>query len=62
MPRDELLTISEVIRLLRISRPTFYRWRALNQAPECVTLPGGGVRVWRSAVDRFLAERTHAAA
>jgi excisionase family DNA binding protein len=56
MPRDEMLTIAEVLAELKISRPTFYRWRALEKGPKCVTLPGGRVRVKRSALDLFLAD------
>ena len=60
MPKDELLTIAEVCAFLRdddgkpLARATFYRWRALGKAPECLKLPNGQIRIRRSALDRFL--------
>jgi predicted DNA-binding transcriptional regulator AlpA len=67
MARDELLTIAEVCAILRdddgkpLSRATFYRWRQLKKAPACLRLPNGQIRVWRSALDRFLEQCTEAA-
>lgn len=52
---DELLTITDVCAELGIARATFHRWRARRKGPEALTLPGGGIRVRRSALDRFLA-------
>jgi len=56
MARDEMLTIPQVIAELQISRPTFYRWRALGKGPKCLRLPNGTIRIRRSALDRFLTE------
>lgn len=61
MARDELLTVPEVIRELKISRPTFYRWRATGKGPKCTTLPSGTIRVRRSALEKFLTESTELA-
>lgn len=52
---DELLTTTDVCTELGIARATFHRWRARRKGPEALTLPGGGIRVRRSALDRFLA-------
>ena len=52
---DELLSITDICAELGIARATFYRWRATRKGPEALTLPGGGIRVRRSALDRFLA-------
>lgn len=66
MPRDALLTITEVCAILRdddgrpLSRATFYRWRATGKAPRCLKLPNGQVRVRQSALDRFLDQCTEA--
>jgi len=49
-----LLTIEEVITELRVSRAAFYRWRRLGAGPPVVRLPGGGVRVRRSALTWWL--------
>ena len=54
MARDELLTVPEVVRELKISRATFYRWHETGKGPKTVKLPGGTLRIRRSALDRFL--------
>ena len=51
---DPLLTIEEVIAELRVSRAAFYRWRRQGAGPPAVRLPGGGVRVRRSALTAWL--------
>ena len=51
---DPLLTIDEVIAELRVSRTAFYRWRRQGAGPAVVRLPGGGVRVRRSALTAWL--------
>ncbi len=53
-PGDPLLTIEEVIAELRVSRAAFYRWRRQGAGPAVVRLPGGGVRVRRSALSQWL--------
>lgn len=54
MARDEMLKLSEVINELRISKSTFYDWRAKGRAPKCLKLPNGDLRVRRSELVRFL--------
>ena len=49
-----LLTIEEVIAELRVSRAAFYRWRRRGTGPAEVRLPGGGVRIRRSALQAWL--------
>ena len=51
---DRLLTIEEVTTELRVSRAAFYRWRRRGVGPPVVRLPGGGVRVRRSALTWWL--------
>ncbi len=51
---DPLLTIEEVTAELRVSRAAFYRWRRLGAGSAVVRLPGGGVRVRRSALSAWL--------
>ena len=51
---DDLLTIDEVIATLRVSRAAFYRWRRRGTGPATVRLPGGAVRVRRSALQQWL--------
>ena len=54
---DDLLTISEVTAWLRVSRTTFYRWRLTGAGLAVVRLPGGGVRIRRSDLHRWLRSR-----
>ncbi|MEU9872222.1 helix-turn-helix domain-containing protein [Actinomadura sp. NPDC048021] len=58
---DEKLTVREICTELRISRRTFYEWRAKGRAPRCIPLPNGALLVRRSELDRWLAEREDAA-
>lgn len=51
---DEMLTVSEVIEEIGVSRATFYRWRAIGRAPRSLRLPNGEIRIWRSALDQWL--------
>ena len=53
-PADPLLTIEEVTAELQVSRAAFYRWRRQGAGPAVVRLPGGGVRVRRSALTAWL--------
>ena len=59
--RDHKLTIVEVCADLRISRRTFYEWRAKGKAPKCITLPNGSLRIRRSEYQRWLAAHEEAA-
>ncbi len=52
---DEALTIAEVLAELKITRSTFYNWRAKRRAPRCFKLPNGELRVRRSVLDAWLA-------
>ena len=56
---DALLTIEEVIAELRVSRAAFYRWRRRGTGPAEVRLPGGGVRIRRSALQAWLRRLEH---
>ena len=58
---NEKLTIAEVCRELKISRLTFYDWRAKRRAPRCITLPNGSLRVRRADLDRWLSAHEDAA-
>ena len=54
MSRAERLTVQEVCAELRISRSTFYEWRAKGRAPRCIKLPNGDLRIRRAELDRWL--------
>ncbi len=49
------MTVPEVLAALNnLPRRTFYRWRELGIAPECIKLPNGELRVWRSEFHAWL--------
>jgi predicted DNA-binding transcriptional regulator AlpA len=53
--QDELLTVREVLdELGGVSRRTFYRWRELGVGPECLKIPNGEIRIWRSEFAAWL--------
>jgi len=54
---SEKLTVAEVCAELKISRSTFYDWRAKRRGPRCITLPNGSLRVRRVDLDRWLGSR-----
>ncbi|MFE4634715.1 helix-turn-helix transcriptional regulator [Streptomyces sp. NPDC056773] len=56
-----MLTLPEVCDELKISRSTFYDWRAKGRAPLCIKLPNGDLRVRRSDLDNWLYDREDAA-
>ena len=51
---DELLSVEQITQELKISRRTFYRWRELHIAPPSLRLPNGEIRIFRSALTRWL--------
>lgn len=60
--RSELLTVREVLNELGgVSRRTFYRWRELRIAPNCIRLPNGELRVRREALEDWLQDRAEGA-
>jgi excisionase family DNA binding protein len=50
---DEKLTLTEVCAELKITRSTFYDWRAKGRAPRCRKLPNGEVRIVRRDLDAW---------
>ena len=58
---NEKLTIAEVCGELKISRSTFYDWRAKGRAPRCIALPNGSLRIRRADLDRWLSAHEDAA-
>jgi excisionase family DNA binding protein len=51
---DELLTLDEVAAELKVSREALYRWRRRGTGPPSIRLPGGVVRIRRSALTGWL--------
>jgi excisionase family DNA binding protein len=54
--REELLTVEEAARYLRVARRTLDRWRAQGIGPPSIKLPSGGRRYRRADLDRWLSE------
>ncbi|MFC7245152.1 helix-turn-helix transcriptional regulator [Catellatospora aurea] len=50
---EEKLTLQEVLAELKITRSTFYDWRAKGRAPRCHKLPNGDLRILRSELDEW---------
>jgi predicted DNA-binding transcriptional regulator AlpA len=49
LPADTLMTVADMcVELGGLSRRTFYRWRELGTGPQCLKIPNGELRVWRS--------------
>jgi excisionase family DNA binding protein len=54
--REELLTVEEAARYLRVTRRTLDRWRANGIGPPSIKLPSGGRRYRRQDLDAYLEE------
>jgi predicted DNA-binding transcriptional regulator AlpA len=67
MPRDELLTLTQLLAELGegedhpLSESTFYDWRAKKRGPRAIKLPNGSLRFRRSEVERWLKSYEEAA-
>ena len=57
MGEEEMLTVSEIAKRLRVSQYTVRRWLREKQMRGVLMGDRGGYRVERSEVDRFLRER-----
>jgi excisionase family DNA binding protein len=64
---QELLTVAETAKLLRVSKPTVYRWAASGYLPsiqygqprvEGESRRGGAIRIPSSAVEVLLSQPT----
>jgi excisionase family DNA binding protein len=51
---EELLTVEEVLALLRVPRSTWYQWRQTGRTPAAIKLPNGQLRIRRSDLTRWL--------
>jgi predicted DNA-binding transcriptional regulator AlpA len=57
-----VLTVEDICTDLKISRRTFYEWRAKNTAPKCKKLPNGELRIPVADFERWLDSCTEEAA
>jgi predicted DNA-binding transcriptional regulator AlpA len=56
-PTRNFLTLAEFLAELDVPRSTFFRWKALGQAPRTYKLPNGQLRIRRSDFEVWLAAR-----
>ncbi|MFE9699460.1 helix-turn-helix transcriptional regulator [Streptomyces sp. NPDC006270] len=52
-PTTRMLTLVEALTELRMSRAAFYRLRARGNAPRCLKLPNGQIRIRRADLDAW---------
>ncbi|MFE5770720.1 helix-turn-helix transcriptional regulator [Streptomyces sp. NPDC056485] len=52
-PTTRMLTMVEALAELRMSRAAFYRLRARGNAPRCLKLPNGQIRIRRADLDSW---------
>ncbi len=62
MARKDFLTLTEFLEELDVPRSTFFRWKALGQAPRTYKLPNGQLRIRRSDYEAWMATREEPAA
>lgn len=55
---DPLLTVTEVLDILGVTRSTFSKWRRTQRTPPMIRLPNGSLRIRRSDLDRWLDQLT----
>ncbi|MGW3057643.1 helix-turn-helix transcriptional regulator [Streptomyces goshikiensis] len=53
VPTTRMLTMVEALAELRMSRAAFYRLRARGNAPRCLKLPNGQIRIRRADLDAW---------
>ncbi|MFG1926352.1 helix-turn-helix transcriptional regulator [Cryptosporangium sp. NPDC048952] len=51
---EPLLTLPQVLTELAVPRSTFFRWRALGDAPPTIRLPNGQLRFRRTDLDAWI--------
>lgn len=51
-PRERL-TVDEFCAEMKISRSTFYEWRAKGRAPRCHQLPNRELRIDRADIEEW---------
>lgn len=57
MPKPrERLTVDEFCAEMKISRSTFYEWKAKGRAPRCHRLPNRELRIDRVDIDQWYSD------
>ena len=58
-PGDEMLSLQEACRFLRVPEGTLRYWRHLGSGPLCFQILGRHVRYWRADLILWLTEQTN---
>jgi hypothetical protein len=61
-PKDEWLTVGEILADLGIPRRTWQRWRELGRTPDAIRLPNKELRIRRTVYEAWLADLEESAA
>jgi predicted DNA-binding transcriptional regulator AlpA len=51
------LTLAEFLAEMDVPKSSFFRWKALGQAPRTYKLPNGQLRIRRTDLDAWLSTR-----
>ena len=54
---SNFLTLTDFLAELDVPKSTFFRWKALGQAPRTYKLPNGQLRIRRTDFDAWLSSR-----
>jgi predicted DNA-binding transcriptional regulator AlpA len=57
MPRRDYLPLAEFLEDLDVPKSTFFRWKAIGQAPRTFKLPNGSLRIRRRDRDAWISDR-----
>ncbi|MEU4239510.1 excisionase [Actinoplanes sp. NPDC026619] len=57
MATSNFLTLDEFLDEMSVPRSTFFRWKALGQAPEHYKMPNRQIRIRRAAFESWLSAR-----
>ena len=55
--KRNFLTLAEFLAEMDVPKSSFFRWKALGQAPRTVKLPNGQLRIRRTDFDAWLSAR-----
>jgi predicted DNA-binding transcriptional regulator AlpA len=54
---SDFLTLDQFLDLMAVPRSTFFRWKALGQAPRHYKMPNRQIRIRRSEFESWLSAR-----
>lgn len=59
--QSRFVTVAYILADLDVSRSTFDEWRTKGEAPRCIKLPNGRLRIERTEYEDWLNSRPEAA-